>query len=334
MSDFKFSSKQDWRYTIGIIETVAWLAGRPDYFDDLWETAADVGLFDGPSRTISAKLFERLATAMSYQGISDEVARSYIAQHGSPKWGQIANGIRTGACPLLTSYWHFHGCGYRKSAQTCANPGLFESCPLPRHQYRNGNLNQLAYSLFLFIRDIADGDIVAWIDQRLEEARYGPRRGRLARMSHALLTPLLGLHGASHKVLSMALADLLMIGRSRNPLWGEVGVSLIAIDRLVHNFLVRTGILKRAQAIHPYGPQCYGQTGCAGILLVLSGGIDARQFDPRFPRNFPRYIQHAIWGYCAGEGLSVCNGNTIDDQDRCRNRECRLYADCDRKRLY
>ena len=35
----------------------------------------------------------------------------------------------------------------------------------------------------------------------------------------------------------MALADLLMIGVARNPLWGEVGASLIAIDTLVHNFL-------------------------------------------------------------------------------------------------
>jgi hypothetical protein len=108
---------------------------------------------------------------------------------------------------------------------------------LPRHEFRNGNLNQLAYSLFLFIRDVAGGDIVAWIDARLAEADAGPREGRLSRMGQALITPLLGLHGASHKVLNMALAYLLMIGRVRNPLWGEVGVSLIAIDTLVHNFL-------------------------------------------------------------------------------------------------
>ena len=42
--------------------------------------------------------------------------------------------------------------------------------PLPTHQLRNGRLNQMAYSLFLFIRDIADGDLVGWIDQQFQDA--------------------------------------------------------------------------------------------------------------------------------------------------------------------
>ena len=49
-----------------------------------------------------------------------------------------------------------------------------ETCPLPLHEFRNGNLNQLAYSLFLFIRDVAGGDLVGWIDRRLAEAETGP----------------------------------------------------------------------------------------------------------------------------------------------------------------
>ena len=36
------------------------------------------------------------------------------------------------------------------------------------------------------------------------------------------MTPLTGLHGASHKVLNMALSDLLLIGSGHNPLWAEV----------------------------------------------------------------------------------------------------------------
>ena len=158
---------------------------------------------------------------------------------------------------------------------------------MPRHEFRNGNLNQLAYSLFLFIRDVAGGDIVAWIDTRLAEADAGPREGRLSRMGQALITPLLGLHGASHKVLNMALADLLMIGSAHNPLWGEVGASLIAIDTLVHNFLARTGILKRAQADHPYGPQCYGPMGCAAILATLSDGDRCPPVQQPVSKEFP-----------------------------------------------
>lgn len=332
-SAFRFKSKRDLTYAVNMVETVTWLAGRTDYLDELGDAATtfDLSRTTGPNR--SAKAFEWLATALSYQGISDTVARTYMEEHERPRWRKVAGGVKTGTCPLLRSYWHFHGCRYRKVAQTCAKPDLIETCPLPRHEFRNGNLNQLVYSLFLFIREVADGDIVTWIDTRLAEADFGPAEGRLSRMGQALITPLLGLHGASHKVLNMALADLLMIGRARNPLWGEIGASLIAIDTLVHNFFARTGILKRAQADHPYGPQCYGPAGCAAILGTLSEAIDARQFNSRFSRNFPRFIQHAIWTYCSGEGLNVCNGNSLDDDVRCQNRECRLFGACDRIRL-
>jgi hypothetical protein len=330
---FGFVSEEDRAYAINTVETVTWLAGRPDYFDELGEAGKDHDLFGSISRSRSPRVFDWLMAALSYQGISDAVARSYMATHERPCWGKIARGIKSSSCPLLKSYWHFHGCGYRKTAQTCAKPNLITTCSLPAHDFRNGNLNQLAYSLFLFIRDVANGDLVGWIDQRFAEAQLGPAEGRLGRMRQAIIEPLAGLHGASYKVLNMALADLLLVGSSHKPLWAEVATGLIAVDTLVHNFLARTGILARAGADHAYGPQCYGPAGCASVLSMLSESIDARQFNPGFPKIFPRYIQHAIWGYCSGEGLSVCNGNSIDDQDSCQNRECRLYADCDRKRL-
>ena len=47
------------------------------------------------------------------------------------------------------------------------SPGHFDVCALPRHPLRNGHLNQMAYSLFLFMRDVADDDFVGWIDGRL-----------------------------------------------------------------------------------------------------------------------------------------------------------------------
>jgi hypothetical protein len=330
---FGFSSQEDRAYALSIVETVAWLAGDPNYVDELHDGADDLELFGSTRRTRSSKVFEWLMAALSYQGISDAVARSYMAGHERPRWAKIAHGVNSGNCPLLQSYWHFHGCGYRKAAQTCAKPHLIETCPLPVHEFRNGNLNQLAYSLLLFIRDVADGDLVGLIDRRLAEAELGSTEGRLGRMAQAIVEPLTGVHGASHKVLNMALSDLLLIGSARNPLWAEVAAGLIAVDTLVHNFLVRTGILARARANHAYGPQCYGPAGCASVLSLLSEGIDARQFNTAFPKVFPRYIQYAIWSYCAGEGLNVCNGNTIDDLGRCQNKDCRLYGDCDRIRL-
>ena len=326
---FKFARDKDFAYAANLVETVTWLAGKPDYLDDLRETVQTLDLFaPSPGRARSAKVFEWLAATMSFQGISDQVAYSYMGDHGRPRWARIAHGVKTGSCPLLESYWHFHGCHYRKSSHTCALPDLIGSCPLPAHHFRNGNLNQLAYSLFLFIRDVAGGDLIGWIDSRLAEADYGP--DRISQMAEALIGPLSGVHGIADKVLSMVLSDLLVVGNEHNPRWGEVGGSLIAIDTLVHNFLVRTGILKRARAIHPYGPQCYGPAGCAAVLSALSEAIDARQFNETFPRTFPRYVQRAVWAYCAEDGLEVCNGRMIDDDHRCKNRDCRLYSMCDR----
>jgi hypothetical protein len=34
--------------------------------------------------------------------------------------------------------------------------------------------------------------------------------------------------------------------------------------------------------------------------------------------------------YCAQQGLGICNGNTINDRERCDNKACALYNTCDR----
>ena len=76
--------------------------------------------------------------------------------------GQAARSCKT--------YWAFHACRYEKTSRTCAEPDHIATCPLPTHRLRNGHLNQIAYSLYLFIRDVAGGDLVGWIDDRLNQA--------------------------------------------------------------------------------------------------------------------------------------------------------------------
>ena len=85
----------------------------------------------------------------------------------------------------------------------------------------------------------------------------------------------------------MALANLLLAGDPQRILWTEAGGVMIAVDTLVHNFLHRTGILRRLGAEHLYGPTCYAPDGCAEILERIAAAIDARHFDPAFPANFP-----------------------------------------------
>ena len=116
-------------------------------------------------------LFAWLVEVFSYQGIADARALAYMDAHGRLTHGDVARGLEQGpACPKLTTYWHHAGCGYTKTARTCAEPDLLPGCPLPQHDLRNGRLNQMAYALFLFIRDVCDGDLVGWIDDRLSEA--------------------------------------------------------------------------------------------------------------------------------------------------------------------
>ena len=180
------------------------------------------------------------------------------------------------------------------------------------------------------IRDLADGDIVAWIDERLAGVDPVPASDRPARLRQALLEPLGNIYGVSNKVLAMSLAELLLGGDAKRPIWIEAGTVMIAIDTLVHNFLHRTGILRDLRAEHLYGPGCYAPAGCAAIIERIAGRIDARRFNPAYPANFPRFVQHAIWQFCAESGLNRCNGRRIDDRARCEQTDCPVFASCAR----
>jgi hypothetical protein len=279
----------------------------------------------------TAALFDWLVAALSYQGISDEVAKTFMDRHGLASWQVIESALRKRpSCPKLKSYWHFYDCRYNKSRFACAEPDHLPDCPVPRSWLRNGRLNQTAYSLYLFVRDIADGDLVGWIDWRLQAADDPSGADRLARMRAALIDPLREIYGVSDKVLTMALSQVLLGAPRSRRLWREVGGSMIAVDTLVHNFLHRAGILQRFDARHGYGPACYRPGGCAEIIETVADEIDASQFDRRFPRMFPRFVQYAIWRYCSQQGLDICNGNQIDDRKSCENAQCLLYPRCDR----
>ena len=86
----------------------------------------------------------------------------------------------------------------------------------------------------------------------------------------------------------------------------------------------------RSGAAHRYGDRCYGKSGCAEIVEDFARSVDATKFNPSFPAFFPRFIQAAIWRFCAQTHSNICNGNMIDDAERCRNRHCPAFAQCDR----
>jgi hypothetical protein len=326
----KFHSNSDLAFAVKLVHAACCLAGSPSFVDDVCADLRNRGVVRAIKHHDTAALFDWLIETLSFQGISDAAASDYMARHGIVRWSEIAEALsQIPSCSKLGGYWRFYDCRYNKSSARCSEPDHIDSCPLPRHLLRNGRLNQMSYSLFLFVRDIADGNFVAWLDQQFS-AVNSQSPDRHDELREAVIGPLRNVYGVADKVLAVALSPLLMAAGKRKPLWFEVGASLIAVDTLVHNFLHRTGILQRFCAEHPYGVSCYRPGGCATIVRLIATHIDAREFNLAFPATFPRFVQNAIWRYCAQSGRDVCNGNRIKDTSRCDNGNCQLFRHCDR----
>jgi hypothetical protein len=151
-------------YAVHLVHQVCCFAG---VFELLAEFR-DPALAAAVDRHDTRVLFDRLMYSFSFQGISDEIAANYMAKHGQATWRSVGTGLAAQpTCPKLQTYWDFYDCRYQKTSGTCAEPDHIATCPLPTHRLRNGHLNQIAYSLCLFIRDIADGDLVGWIDYQV-----------------------------------------------------------------------------------------------------------------------------------------------------------------------
>ena len=206
-------------------------------------------------------------------------------------------------CPKLATYWTFHGCGYRKSACTCAIPVQLPHCIVPALPMRNGCLAQSAAALYLFLRDVCGGDFIGWIDDQLSRSNKPNAAPIIDAMRH--------IHGVSDKVLSLALVVLLLGGRPDDSLGQAAGAQLIVIDTLVHNWLHRSGILNDLDARHRYGPKCYAPNGCAAILRRAALLIDARRYGAHNPPAFPRLIQSAIWRFWAADAFDIYKGNRM-----------------------
>jgi hypothetical protein len=303
-----------------------------DYVEEIRAQAVRLGLVDAVARRDTPALYDWLIHSFSFQGLSDRVVWTYIAVHGNATWEEIEGSLEASRCkcPKLGSFQAYRGCGYRKSLRTCAEPQVIHRCPVPKLPLRKGDLNQLAFSLYYFLRDRCDGDLVGFLDRLFLDVDRQPVDDPVAVKREILIAVMSEVFGVSDKLIAMTFANLLIGGDPDRSDWVTVGQSLVAIDSLVHNFLHRTGILAAFGLSHPYGDRCYVDTGCTGVLYELSARIDARTVNPAFPTNFPRLIQSAIWQFAAESRRNICNGRQIDDRFGCTSQTCPVGASCSR----
>ena len=324
-------SQEAWDHCLRVVRPVLLLAPTT-YLDDIRGRLTADGVQDAVTLHDTARIFDWIVKLIDRQGISNSAAISFAASHGSACWDNVHNALaHRPCCSKLKSWWHFEECGYRKQARSCARTDLLPMCPLPRVPARKGALNQAAFGLALFIRDVCSGDIVAWIDERL--ALHDPGQNESARgplIRSALLDPLINIAGTGPKVWSMILAELLLGADPQRERWVATGASFVAVDSLVHAFFHRTGTLRRLDAEHPYGPACYAPGGCADVIGEIAARSDAREFNAEFPACFPRWVQFASWWFCAAGGWSICNSNQVDDRRPCEQAFCPAFPFCDK----
>ena len=107
------------------------LAGAASLIDDIRADLRAEGIPTAIRRHDTATLFDWLISALSYQGISDQVATEYMNATVGPDGPISRQGATNPTFPKLKSYWHFHGCRYDKISRTCSEPDHFDACPLP-----------------------------------------------------------------------------------------------------------------------------------------------------------------------------------------------------------
>ncbi len=312
--------------SVTILDRICRIAHPTQNFSRSGSLFASSNLKHALEQNNNPAVYNWLMTVFSYQGVADKAVETILARDGNATWDVIDASVRgKTSCSKLRGFWTFAGCGFSKFHRSCNCQSEFSECVLPRLHLRNGSLNQLAFSLYFFFRDVAGGSFLDWLGERISVVSGGSYPD----IQRELISPMRAIHGISDKVISMALSDLLLASPDK-PHWRQVGAEFIVVDRLIHNFLHRSGILQRQGCQHVYGSACYGESGCAKLLLSLSRAIDMRRYHHTFPQPFPRFVQTAIWRYCAASGENICNGNQIDDSRRCRNKLCNLQSFCSR----
>lgn len=297
------------------LKRVVEVAIDPDYVEDVrrrWSSLRAAG-----PEIIAGKLFE----IANYQGMSDRAASSWLLTNGNPDFHELALRLPGEPCECAGSGDGVSGCGYLRSQNVCSHPALLTRCIVPTIPARKGQLARLAVALSYWTAELPNQSLVGWARSKL--TRGDPRAG-----GSAMVDDLKRLPGVSDKVASMIASDVAIGLSTGSDALLRAGASVIVVDRLVHNLIIRTGATKVAGQSHTFGPGCYAEGGCRDLIELFAVGTDARQFNRHWPTFAPRMLQHAIWRFCAGNEMNTCNGNNIRAGSACGIRNCPGFKDC------
>src|ERR1700730_2130816 len=76
-------------HAVRVVHSVCCLAGSASLIDDIRADLRGEGIPSAIRRHDTATLFDWLVAALSYQGISDQVAAEYMERHGRAQWHDI-----------------------------------------------------------------------------------------------------------------------------------------------------------------------------------------------------------------------------------------------------
>src|SRR5262249_22198443 len=100
------SRRRALRHAVDLAYGVCCLAGPPSFIDDVRESKQGRALRAAARRRDTEPIFDWLMSELSLQGISDRVARDYIAGHGNLGRADIDRALRSDpSCPKLRGYW-------------------------------------------------------------------------------------------------------------------------------------------------------------------------------------------------------------------------------------
>lgn len=184
---------------------------------------------------------------------------------------------------------------------------------------KRGNLNQMVFSLFLFLRDVGYNDFYNFIRREFQEKD----QKKVGDQDKAFLAQFGQVYHVGPKLIDMGFSHLFF---TRIPGWDyqEIGAEMVANDTLVDNFLARTGTLDEYKRPHKYGLACHTQKGFVGVIEEIAQEIDCRKYNPNYPAYFLRLVQLYIRAYCSMNGENICNGNKCKEGRP--NRDCELYT--------